>query len=76
MSTFEPPPPFRAWLATQEQRSDKIGDLARDAKDDHEWPRETNDLAALRSYLESHGAVEGALIALEDAFEEWEQITS
>ncbi|WP_328406465.1 sterile alpha motif-like domain-containing protein (plasmid) [Streptomyces sp. NBC_00390] len=50
---------------------DPIGDLARDVRDDAEWPEFDEGVESLRlynEYLEDCGAVDGALEALDDAW--------
>lgn len=65
---------FRTWLITNYVDKDEpIGDLARDVRDDDEWPTEgPNTLAAYRDHLEAMGAISGALDALEDAWSAYE----
>jgi hypothetical protein len=66
--------PFVEWLARQTRRRDAIGDLARDTRRDMTWPpggRVTR--AKLRAHLEAHDAIPGALVALDAAWDEWDQ---
>jgi uncharacterized protein YozE (UPF0346 family) len=63
--------PFHQWLMTQTSRDDAVGDLARGASQDYEWPRHSTDLSAYRQRLREEGAVEAALDVLDRAWEEW-----
>lgn len=63
---------FNTWLGLQSDRDDPVGDLARDAASDPDWP----DVEAL-DRLQDHiiGAANAgspALPALERAWAEWE----
>jgi uncharacterized protein YozE (UPF0346 family) len=62
---------FKAWLNQQVDRDDSVGDLARDAKRDGNWPKGRASLRRLRAYLESRQAMPGALDALEQAWREY-----
>lgn len=61
---------FQSWLATQGDRDDPVGDLARDVRADPDWPG-FDDLPVLRGYLRNGGAAPEALDALARAFGEW-----
>lgn len=62
---------FSAWLKAQADRQDHyIGDLARDAIRDEEWPR-GNHYSIFVLHLTGLGACDGALRGLEEAYEEW-----
>jgi len=69
--------PFHRWLMLQIKRDSPVGDLARDAKTDFGyrggWPFDAIDIDAYRQYLLRMGACDGALDALDDAWEEWAQ---
>lgn len=62
---------FKAWLGGQCHGEDPIGDLARDAHGDQEWPHGRVRLEArrcpLHDHLETFGAVPRAHPALERA---------
>jgi len=62
---------FKAWLDTQTQRNDPVGDIARDAAADSRWPRGNAKLGTLIGHLESHGASPAAIEALRGAYDEW-----
>jgi hypothetical protein len=64
---------FLEWLPRQTRRRDAIGDLARDARADGDWPPPGKpSRAKLRAYLESRGAIPAALAALDAAWDEWD----
>ena len=67
--------PFVDWLAGQTRRRDAIGDLARDTRRDATWPPTGKvSRAKLRTHLEAHDAIPGALIALDAAWDEWDAL--
>jgi hypothetical protein len=59
---------FGAWLAQFTQVSSAIGDLARDAAADEDWPEGPDELETYADHLESAGASEAALETLADAW--------
>jgi hypothetical protein len=59
---------FGAWLAQFTQVSSAIGDLARDAAADPDWPDGPDELETYGDHLESAGASEAALETLADAW--------
>ncbi|QTA88836.1 YozE family protein [Desulfonema magnum] len=61
---------FFKWLQNQSERDDMIGDLARDVRLDKTFPK-SSSLEKIRNHLESSGACEGAVSALEMAYTEW-----
>ena len=61
---------FGAWLLTQHDRSDWVGDLARAAKADGKFPR-AGDPEAVRGHLSSMQAESEMLEALDDAEQMW-----
>lgn len=65
---------FHGWLMEQRDRRDWVGDLARDARADDEWPARNRSNAGFRHYLEDCGAVENALVAFDQAWAEWELV--
>lgn len=63
------PEDFRAWLLRLVDERSAIGDLARDVRDDDEWPDdEPESLELYQDYLESRGAIDRALDTLEAAW--------
>ena len=66
---------FVDWLEEQVRRRDAIGDLARDTRADVDWPpRGKVSRQKLRAYLESQGAIDAALAALDAAWAEWDDL--
>ena len=70
---------FTSWLAAQADRSDAVGDLARDVRADPGAP--TGDASALRSYVARafpaySSGVDDALAALDRAESEYEAVPS
>ena len=64
---------FVEWLARQTRRRDAVGDLARDARSDPDWPPAGKpSRAKLRAHLEAQGAIPAALAALDVAWDEWD----
>ncbi len=59
---------FGAWLRQFTQVSSAIGDLARDAAADPDWPDGPDDVETYVDHLESVGASEAALETLADAW--------
>jgi YozE SAM-like fold len=64
-------PGFREWLRQFERDETAIGDLARDAAGDHEWPRGPSSLDAVMRHLADCGANDAAFEALGRAWEKW-----
>jgi len=62
---------FSTWLRRQTHRDDPVGDLARDAKADRDWPGPTSDLQALQRHLALKRACPEARAALKRAHREW-----
>ena len=62
---------FWQWLRHQHRRNDRVGDLARDARADENWPRRARRLETLDLYLHSVNACDGAHGSLLVAHEEW-----
>lgn len=62
---------FTAWLRRQIQRPDPIGDLARDCKNDRNWPRVVRTFEEAATYLDGiePKASPAAMRALERAWE-------
>ena len=62
-------PSFSAWLRCQRRRDDRIGDLARDAATDPDFPRSPSDMEDyIRRRYSSAG---GAIGSLNKAVAEW-----
>ncbi|OYP10069.1 hypothetical protein CFC35_41880 [Streptomyces sp. FBKL.4005] len=59
---------FGGWLAQFTQVNGAIGDLARDAAADPDWPDGPDELETYTDHLESAGASEAALDVLADAW--------
>lgn len=60
---------FSRWLRRQRRRDDAVGDLARDVREDPDWPGRT--LRTMHNYLLDVGACDGANDALHAAWAEW-----
>ena len=52
---------FYQWLLSQIDRPDRVGDLARDAAVDDEFPRESNQYEEIKKYIGSYSAVINSL---------------
>lgn len=63
--------PFHRWLESQKSRNDPIGDLAQDVLGDRRFPADATELAQVRRYLQSLGAIPEALRALNAAWKEF-----
>ncbi|MCX4682631.1 YozE family protein [Streptomyces sp. NBC_01433] len=59
---------FGGWLAQFTQVRGGIGDLARDAAADADWPEEPDELETYVDHLEAAGASTAALETLADAW--------
>ncbi|WP_327415304.1 YozE family protein [Streptomyces sp. NBC_01233] len=69
------PSDFRAWLMHHVSEQSAIGDLARDARDDDGWPTgEPESFELYNEYLDSMNASDGALDALEKAWNHYDEI--
>ena len=66
---------FHGWLMHNRWRADPIGDLARDAHSDQEWPRRGSEVGAFKAYLVNRGACPSALRALRHAWTEYRLFT-
>jgi len=64
---------FWQYLRQQRDRNDWVGDLARDALGDKDFPRGSPRHARLQYYLMSHDACREARMALVQAYREWRQ---
>lgn len=63
--------PFYVWLLRQVGRDDPIGDLASDAKRDSSFPVSMTSDERLRRHLRRKNACDEALVAFDEAFEEF-----
>lgn len=61
---------FMQWLRKQAKRDDPIGDLARDAKADRRHKPKSR--AGWQRFLQSVNACEGAKVAANEAWDEYE----
>lgn len=62
---------FTRWLTRQSTRNDAVGDLARDAALDPDWPAKASE-RGIREYIKSRaGDPSAALSALKRAIKEW-----
>ena len=62
---------FNTWLKKQSDRDDPIGDFARDALQD---PNKPTGIRQWRSHLQQCHACDGAVNAVERAYEEYKQM--
>lgn len=63
---------FFFWLMCQTEREDRVGTLARDARDDEHFPKNENEYREIRNTLTRHHTVcRGARLALACAYREW-----
>jgi uncharacterized protein YozE (UPF0346 family) len=63
---------FKAWLMLQMKRDDQVGNLARDVLKDRTWPT-TQDTVKLRQHMVKRGAIESALVSLDQAYSEYQK---
>lgn len=64
---------FYQWLLPQIDRPDCVGDIARDAVNDNQFPRENIYYEEIKSYLVSLGACTAALESLKESWLEYAQ---
>jgi uncharacterized protein YozE (UPF0346 family) len=64
---------FRAWLRQFRREESAIGDLARDALADQEWPRGPGSLNKYLGHLEDVGACDAAIDTLHEAWARYER---
>ena len=62
---------FYSWLLQFKNDDTAIGDLARDARDDREFPRRSISYRHLKKYLESKHACEAAMNVFMEAFTQY-----
>lgn len=65
------PKSFTAWLKTHTAQRNAIGDLARDASADPDWPSRKGRQGQLE-YLEERGAIPAAIETLDRAWVQYE----
>lgn len=64
---------FYQWLLSQIDRPDRVGDVARDAAVDKKFPRESNQYAEIKSYLDSQRACTAAIESFKEGWLEYLQ---
>lgn len=64
-------PTFNRWLKAQMEREDPVGDLARDANEDSQWPARAHKFDAFLEHLDEMNACDNAFLALDHAWNEW-----
>lgn len=64
---------FYQWLLPQIDRPDRVGDIARDAVVDTQFPRESIQYEEIKSYLDSLGACAAAVESLKESWLEYIQ---
>jgi len=62
---------FTVWLAFQETRKDKVGELARLVRKDPAWPGWRN-IGGLETYYHEQKLSSALIAALRQAWDEWE----
>ena len=62
---------FYTWLMERVEDDDVIGDVARDARDARDFPKDVDALAQLLGYLRSKRACSEALAAATEAWPQW-----
>ncbi len=66
---------FTSWIKKQHKRDDATGDIARDVRADHCWPKGATTRQAFVNHLRyNHQAIPRAITALERAYREWEAL--
>lgn len=60
---------FGEWLSKNTQARNAVGDLARDAAADPDWPEGSDELETFTEHLEDVGASQAALDTLHQAWE-------
>lgn len=59
---------FYDWLLLQVERDDQTGDLARDVKEDTDFPKRAIRIRTFRNHLRAQGACPEAIETLDHAF--------
>ena len=62
---------FYSWLLQFKNDDTAIGDLARDARSDADFPRRSISYRRLKDYLESKNACDAAMDVFTDAFAQY-----
>jgi uncharacterized protein YozE (UPF0346 family) len=62
---------FYEWLMKQVDRNDPVGDLARDAKSDNQFPVSATHFGRVLGHLAAMGAGQPAKQALQEAWREY-----
>lgn len=65
---------FYSWLLQFKDEDTAVGDLARDARIDGDFPRRSISYRHLKKYLESKGACDAAMDVFEEAFAQYKAI--
>ena len=65
---------FYSWLLQFKKDDTAIGDLARDAGNDSEFPRRSISNGHLKKYLESKHACDAAMNVLAEAFAQYKAV--
>ncbi len=66
---------FYSWLIDQRNRGDEVGDVAKLASRDPDWPFKRRALASFKSHMKEHCYYKESFLGLEKAWEEWEKYT-
>ncbi len=64
---------FYQWLLPQIDRPDRVGDIARDAVADNDYPRNSNQFQEIEFYLHSQGACSTAIESFKEGWLEYIQ---
>lgn len=64
---------FYQWLLPQIDRPDRVGDIARDAVVDDQFPRESNQYEEIKSHIDSLGTCAAAIESLKEGWLEYLQ---
>ncbi|MGD9733107.1 MAG: YozE family protein [Desulfamplus sp.] len=62
---------FYQWLLPQVERPDRVGDIARDAVGDENFPRESNQYEEIKSYLEPYDGNHRVIDSLKESWVEY-----
>ena len=65
---------FITWILAQSERNDKVGDLAKDIKDDIKFPNKNASFEAIKEHLKMSGACDDAMIAFQEAKKEYQTL--
>lgn len=64
---------FYSWLSQFKSDNTAIGDLARDARSDNEFPRRSVSYKHLKEHLESKHACDAAMSVFTEAFAQYQK---